>query len=256
MYHDDSGARPTEVVPAHPDDAVTIDSVIKVAMAEFSELGFQETKLETIARSSGMSKRMIHYHFGDKKGLYHRALVEAISLLNPLPQDLELDSSVPVEGVRKLVDAIYGRFLHHPEAVRMLLLENLHQVLGVAEMAALFDESSVSLHLDKLLMLGQDAGAFRPGISADDIFLLIYSITFYRIANRDIIVNLFGVDMASEENTAGMHRFVVDTVLAFLTSNIPDSGHRSYLTPSHAGDEPQSALGIYDANQPDLFGDN
>ena len=256
MHHDDSGDRPTDAVPADPDDGVTLDRVIRVALAEFSELGFQETKLETVARSSGMAKRMIHYHFGDKKGLYHRAMVAAIDLLNPLPEDLALDSSVPVEGVRKLVDAIYGRFLHHPEAVRMLLLENLHQVLGIDGMAPLVDASFVSLHLDKLLMLGQDAGAFRPGISADDIFLMISSIAFYRIANRELTVNLFGVDMTSEENTAGIHRFVVDTVLAFLTSNIPDSGHRSYLIPNQTGDEPQSALGIYDANQPDLFGNN
>ena len=59
--------------------------------------------------------------------------------------------------------------------------------------------------------------------------------------------NLLGVDMSSQANTDGMHRLTVDAVLAFLTANIPDSGHESYLVPSDAdeGDEasPQDIYG-------------
>ena len=58
-------------------ESVSIDAVVDVAIKQFSRFGFTETKLETIAQESGMSKRMIHYHFGDKKGLYLRALSTA-----------------------------------------------------------------------------------------------------------------------------------------------------------------------------------
>ncbi len=256
MYYEEPDAQSAEPEHHDSDETVTVDRVIDVAVEEFARDGFHEAKLENVARISGMSKRMIHYHFGDKKGLYHRALVEAISRLHPDSEAMELDSSVPVEGVRKLVDGLYGKFVEHPEAVRMLLMENVHHILEITELAPLVDESSMSLHLDKLLMLGQDAGAFRPGISSDDVFLLMTSVSVYRIANRDMSINLFGVDMASEENTAGLHRFVVDAVLAFLTSNIPDTGHRSYLSRNMMGSEPQSALGIYGSDRQDIFGDN
>ena len=49
-----------------------------------------------------MSKRMIHYHFGDKKGLYQRCLVLAIKQLRPTITEMELDSEVPVDGVQKI----------------------------------------------------------------------------------------------------------------------------------------------------------
>ena len=42
-------------------ESVSIDSVVDVAITQFSRFGFTETKLETIAQESGMSKRMIHY---------------------------------------------------------------------------------------------------------------------------------------------------------------------------------------------------
>ena len=44
---------------------VTVEEVIAVAITQFSTDGFDGTKLEDISRASGMSKRMIHYHFGD-----------------------------------------------------------------------------------------------------------------------------------------------------------------------------------------------
>lgn len=212
-------------------ESVSIDSVVDVAIKHFSRSGFAETKLEAIAQESGMSKRMIHYHFGDKKGLYLRALSTAAQRLNP-PQDaLEIDTAVPVEGVRKLVDWLFRERVANPDAIRMLVWESNQQIVDPAQQA-IADVAGVALHLDRLLLLGQDAGAFRPGISANDIFTLISSLTVYRVTNQVMVENMLGVNFNTQENIDGMHRLTVDAVLAFLTANIPDSGHESYLTSS------------------------
>lgn len=206
----------------------SVDNVIDVAISQFSELGYSDAKLEAISRLSGMSKRMIHYHFGDKKGLYCQALKVASERLNPPIDSLEIDSGVPVEGVRKLVDRIFQQHSQHPEEISLLVQENRYRILDSTQQAVT-DVSGVSLHLDKLLMLGQDSGAFRPGIAANDIFTLISSLTMYRVTNHAMMHNLLGVDTLNEANTEGMRRLAVDAVLAFLTANIPDSGHQSYL---------------------------
>ncbi|MGX1738683.1 TetR family transcriptional regulator [Corynebacterium flavescens] len=214
-------------VPASSESR-SVDAVIDVAIQQFSEFGYSEAKLESISRLSGMSKRMIHYHFGDKKGLYRQALAVAAQRLSPPVDALEIESGVPVEGVRKLVDRIFQQHSEHPEALSLLAQENRYQLLENTTQA-ITDVSEVSLHLDKLLMLGQDSGAFRPGISANDIFTLISSLTMYRVTNHAMMHNLLRVDMLTETNTAGIHRLMVDAVLSFLTANIPDSGHQSYL---------------------------
>ncbi|QGU05285.1 TetR/AcrR family transcriptional regulator [Corynebacterium comes] len=232
------------------DDNSTVAGVVGVAIEQFSELGFLETRLDTIAKISGISKRMIHYHFGDKKGLYHRCLIEAINRITPAGEELITDSTVPVEGVTRLIDAVYLRMTNHPESIRLLAMESLHRVLNVPELANLHSQSEVSLHLDRLLMLGQDAGAFRPGIGAEDLFYLIGSLAFYRVTNRDMMANLFDMDTTGATNTDGIHRLAVDSVLSFLTANIPDSAHDSYLVPDLVSDdEPQSALEIYDPEE-------
>ena len=46
---------------------VTVEEVIGIAIAQFATDGYDGTKIENISRESGMSKRMIHDHFGDKR---------------------------------------------------------------------------------------------------------------------------------------------------------------------------------------------
>ncbi|KXB54411.1 MULTISPECIES: TetR/AcrR family transcriptional regulator [Corynebacterium] len=226
---------------------VAVERVVEIATEQFSRKGFAETKLDTISRASGMSKRMIHYHFGDKQGLYQKALAHAAELLAPNVALMEPHSAVPVEGVRKLVDTIFDQYVAHPEAVRLLTQESVIQSLETTQNAAVTDLSELSLHLDKLLMKGQDAGAFRPGISANDVFVLIASLAMYRTTNKDMMINLLGLDMTNETNTEGMRRMVIDAILAFLTANIPDTGQESYLTAKVEDDESEVPSDVYDS---------
>lgn len=203
--------------------------VLDVAIRHFSTLGYQDAKLDEIAKEADLSKRMLHYHFGDKKSLYHRSLQAAVAQLRPTYEELELESAVPVEGVIKIVKAVFSRYVQHPESVRLIAMENLHQYTATMELPPLADRSAILLQLDKLLMLGQDAGAFRPGISALDVFTIIASLSVFRINSRSTTYNLYGADLMDAKNTEGMERLVVDTVLAFLTSHIKGSKDVAYI---------------------------
>lgn len=227
-----------------PSDA-NVDRVVDVAIDHFAAHGFVETKLDAISRDSGMSKRMIHYHFGDKQGLYKRALAAAALRIHPLGDELVIDTGVPVEGVRKLIDLLFERYADSPSAVRLLNRESFEHVLDPHPGRPLVDVSPLTLHLNKLLMLGQDCGAFRPGISANDIFVIIGALTMYPVSNQEMTRNLLGIDLSTHANSAGLHRLVVDTVLSFLTSNMPNSGHESYLVAPQAADSAEELDDIY-----------
>lgn len=225
-----------------PDNAVTPRAVVDIAVTEFARHGFADARLDTIARDAGMSKRMIHYHFGDKRGLYLQALSRAMELLCPPEDALLLDSAVPVEGVRKLVDTLYHQYVEHPDAIRLIALENFISEAQADELVATEESSSMTLYLDRLLLLGQDSGAFRPGISSADVYTLISSLIFHRELNHSLNQRFFSVDLLDEHNTLGLHRMLVDTVLAFLTSNIPSNGEPSYLAKEPADDESADAV--------------
>ncbi|AZA14127.1 TetR/AcrR family transcriptional regulator [Corynebacterium choanae] len=247
---------------------VTPEDVVDIALVRFADRGFADTKLESIAQESGMTKRMIHYHFGDKRGLYLRTLMRAFQLLRPTEDALEIESAVPVDGIQQAVEALYDTVVNHPDACRLVVMESLHKWAELEGLSPLTDHSRVILALDRLLMLGQDAGAFRPGISALDVYTIILSLCTARIAIRDTYINLYSTNLSTEDNTAGLRALVVDTVLSFLTSNM-HSSRVSYLVsdspnPLHGSAASSSAsVGIYDDHDgagmvdfdPNLYGD-
>lgn len=203
--------------------------VLHIALKHFAQNGYRDTKLETISQESNMSKRMIHYHFGDKKGLYIRALQLAIEQLRPTPDKLITHSIVPAEGIKAVVEAIYDQMENHPLALRLLTMENLFNDIPMITSAPLADQSNILLQTDRILMLGQDSGAFRPDISAVDVYSIIYSICALRLAGSGTFHNLYATELKTERNTAGLRKLAVDAVLAFLTSNIQTHGNISYL---------------------------
>ncbi|RNE49643.1 TetR/AcrR family transcriptional regulator [Corynebacterium alimapuense] len=235
-----------------PGGSIQPDEVIDVAIVEFSRHGFDNTKLETIARISGMSKRMIHYHFSDKKGLYLRALNKSLTRLQPSPADMEPETSVPVDGMRKIVKSVFRSIAAHQTELWLILLENTHHHIDPADLSISEDNPAVPLQLDRLLILGQDSGVFRPGISTQDIYMLIASLACYRLAFHDTTERFYEIDMMSEANTAGLERMAVDTTLAFLTSTMSSQGGMSYLALDSTPEIESGSDSVYGIGEEDL----
>lgn len=231
------------------DTQLDVDTVVDVALTLFAADGFAATKLDAVARAGGVSKRAIHHRFADKKGLYLATLLRAAELLSPPQEVLDRSYAVPVEGMRRFVDSVFHRFLEHPDAVKLLHRENLDRVLDIEEPSEGNHHNAVVLHVERLLMLGQDAGAFRPGICAEDVLVLVVSLCEVQVAHARTLYSVRNIDCADRRNIDGMRRLVIDAVLSFLTSNIAPSGYDSYLAPDHAAVQPtQPAAQVYDVD--------
>lgn len=56
------------------DSARTRKRILDAAAEEFSERGYDGTTITAIARRAGLSKQLIHHHFGSKEGLFQETL--------------------------------------------------------------------------------------------------------------------------------------------------------------------------------------
>lgn len=241
-------------IPTSESARVELDRAVDVAVTRFARDGFEHTKLETIAAESGMSKRMIHYHFGDKKGLYERAVLHAVARMVPPREVLDRSYAVPVEGMRRFVDSIFHVFLENPDCIRLILRENLDPILDVEELTNGDRSNDVTLHVERLLLLGQDAGAFRPGICAEDVLALVVGLCDLRFTHASTSYAMSRIDFANQRNIEGMRRMVIDAVLAFLTSNIPHSGYDSYLVSNPERDTANSAAAkAYEVTRSEIY---
>lgn len=140
----------------------------------------------------------------------------------------DLSTTTPADAIRTLVRITYRRFQANPDALRLIISENLFGTAERTHRVGVFEESPVVLQLDRVLMRGHDVGAFRSGVSAEDLYILILSLCGFPVSVGSTFQMLYGMNVTDAANAAGMEALVQDAVLAFLTTHMPTSQGTSY----------------------------
>lgn len=209
-----------------------------------------DSHLKSIASQSRLPRE--NSLLQDNEALYEEALRYAHSSIWPLPVSQEEDQGArqtPVEALRELVRATFVRFQTHPNAVRAIVSENMFGTADLTRRIGFLEESPVVLHLDRVLMRGHDIGAFRYGVSAEDVFILITSLCAFATTQGPLFHALYGMDATDEPNSRGLSEMTCDAVVAFLTTTMPTSQGTSYTHSSPSGSHGTSvAASLYNEN--------
>ena len=124
---------------AHEDDATMNQPKIKrdpegtrrrillAAAEEFANGGLFGARVDQIARRAETNERMLYYYFGSKEQLFTAVLEHAFSALNEAERTLELQGIAPVEAVTRLAHFVWDYYRDHPELLRLINNENLHE---------------------------------------------------------------------------------------------------------------------------------
>lgn len=185
----------------------------------------------------------------DPQLLYEEGLRFALRQTWPLEADLgsdDLSNSVPAEALREVVRTTYRRFQHNPDSVALIVSENLFGSSEASRRVGVMEESPIVLRLDRILMRGHDVGAFRGGVSAEDLYILILSLCGFPVSVGSTFHMLYGMNVADSVNTRGMEELAADAVVAFLTTPMPTNQGSSYTHSSlSAGVGPSVAASLY-----------
>lgn len=199
--------------------------ILDTALPELVASGM-DASLHDIAVSAGVPAD--HPLITDVEVLYDEALRYAFRLLWPRPTDMDVEDLVPAEAVRTLVRTAYRRHRAHPDAVRLVLAENLFGHSRLSGRPDVLENSPVVLQIDRVLMRGQDFGAFRPGVSAEDVYVLITSLCAFPAAQGTTFHAHYSTDVDYGPTVEGLEKLACDAVLAFLTTSMPTTQGSSY----------------------------
>ncbi|MGP5660335.1 hypothetical protein [Corynebacterium falsenii] len=174
--------------------------------------------------------------FASPEGLYYEALRYAHACTWPRPASADdVPTKVtPATAVRQLVRETYARFEDNPNALRLIASENIFGDGDISPLIGVLKDSPVVLHVDRVLMLGHDIGAFREGVSAEDVYILMSSLCSFAITQGRTFHALYGMDAFDETNRRGLVELTCDAVLAFLTTTMPTEQGSSYTHSSHS----------------------
>lgn len=217
-----SAAKPVRIAPRAKAPAVrdaerTREQILSAAAKEFADSGLGGARVDRIAAEAGVNVRMLYYYFSSKDDLFLAVLERAYQVIGEAERSLELDQAEPVDGVRRLVEFTWRFQLSHPEFIRLLNSENLHQGRHLARSASIAKLRSPLLEtIGRLLERGASAGVFRRDVEAMRFYIMIASLSCFYLSNRYTLSAIFGRDLMAPRQRAAHLAFMIEVVLGYL----------------------------------------
>ncbi|MFD8167518.1 TetR/AcrR family transcriptional regulator [Streptomyces cellulosae] len=201
------------------DAARTQAEILDVATREFARAGYDGARVDEIAAQTRTTKRMIYYYFGGKEQLFTAVLERAYGVIREAEQELDVDHLDPVAAIRRLAELTFDHHERHPDFIRLVSIENIHDAAHIASSEMLASIGSPALDvIRRILEEGQRTGLFRGDVDAVDLHAMISSFCFFRVANRHTFGALFGRDLVAPEQREHYRAMLGDMVIAYLTA--------------------------------------
>src|SRR3712207_2589907 len=145
-------------------------NILDAALAEFADKGLAGARVDEIAARTRTTKRMIYYYFGSKEGLYAAVLEEHYGGIRDAERALELGSLPPEAALRRLVELTFDYHAAHPEFVRLVSVENIHEARHVKASPSIPRRNTAVMEVMRVLLKrGEREGAFRAGLDPLDL---------------------------------------------------------------------------------------
>lgn len=213
----DAGEKKARPRVRSADAEQTRRAILDAARVEFADKGLSGARVDEIAARTRTTKPMIYYYFASKEQLYAAVMEEAYGGMRDVEQGLQLAHLPPVEAVRRLVEVTFDYHAAHPDYVRLISGENIHGARHIAGVASIARRNAAIIEIIRTLLdRGVREGAFRAGVDALNLHLLISSVCFYRVSNRYTWGAIFGRDLHAPEHEAAQRDMVVEAVLGYL----------------------------------------
>lgn len=203
--------------PLSPRSAATRQRILDAAQAEFADKGLAGARVDEIAARAGANKRMLYAHFGSKEELWLTVLEAVYAAKREEERALAVDALPPAEAMRALVGFNLRYTAAHPEFVALLNQENIHRAAYLrrsAQVPALY--SPLLDQLRAVLARGGQAGVFRRGVDAVQLYITIVAVGHFYLANIHTLATIFGAGLGTEAALAAREAHCVDVVLGYL----------------------------------------
>ena len=203
----------------------TRENILDVATAEFARIGYAGARVDEIAARTRTTKRMIYYYFGGKEQLFAAVLERAYHRIRANEQDLDVSHLDPVSAIRRLAEISFDHHEAHPEFIRLVSIENIHDAEHMADSETLAEMNWPAIEIiHKVLAAGREQGVFQAEIDAIDVHAMISSFCFFRVANRATFGTLFHRDLTDPDLRGHYRRMLGDIVVRYLAAHQPQVG--------------------------------
>ncbi len=208
---------PTRRITAPRDPEQTRARILAAAKAEFARVGLGGARVDRIAALAGANKRMLYYYFGNKDELFRAVLEAAYEHIRESEKALHLDAFDPPQAIERLVAFTWNYYLEHPEFLSLLNSENLHQAEHLRQSTRVRRMHSPFVAMIRdIVERGAQAGVFRSGVDAVQLYISIAGLAYFYLANNYTLSAIFGRDLKARRARDARLAHMTEFVLGYL----------------------------------------
>ncbi|MEO3997443.1 TetR/AcrR family transcriptional regulator [Mesorhizobium sp. CAU 1732] len=219
MALDDTGARKRRTPKRSQDPEGTRRDILETASREFALNGLSGARIDEIAARTKSSKRMIYYYFGDKEGLYLRALENAYQQVRQGESALDTEGLSPSDALRRLVEFTFDHHHEHEEFIRMVMIENIHHGEYIDKSDVIRDLNVTAIdHIAEIYRRGVAEGVFRAGLDPVELHWQVSALCFFNVSNRATFSKIFERDIGTPAMLERLKDNSVEMILRFVAA--------------------------------------
>jgi TetR/AcrR family transcriptional regulator len=197
------------------DPEATRSAILDAAEKAFLAKGFSETSTSEIARRAGVTKSLIHHHFGSKEGLWEAVKVRRFSVYAEQQMQMLRDKEPTADLLRDSMK-MYFRFLRaNPEIVKMLAWMFVEQSQG--EDCADLDKELTLAGIEKIRQ-AQERGDLRSDLNPGFILFTFIGIAQHWYQDKQLMLDKIGL---SADSDAIDEAYLEDAVKIFFEGVLP-----------------------------------
>ena len=192
---------------------VTREIILQAALREFAEQGYDGATTASIARRVGVTKPLVHYHFGSKEALWRSTVEWLFTRLNEriTTSEREVEGMGPAARLVVLTYDFIDFLVEHPELARLLVNEG---VVHTPRLSWLVDAYLRPLFRkwESFLIEGKRANLIKDLHPAFVLFAFLGALQhFFDVA--PLVKELFGLNAHSQDTARGYANALIEIFL-------------------------------------------
>lgn len=191
------------------------EKILLAAEDIFAEKGIAGTRVDEIAKLSGVNKRLIYVLFDSKEAIYKTVLNRVYSRL----VDMEISQNMHLsadEILRQKIFSTFDFFVKNPNFVSLVMYENLNKAKYIDSAGIIPIKSKSVVELQMVIKKGIDDGIFRKDIDINEMVFAINMFVFSYFSNNYTMPKLVDVDLSNEDFAKYRCNLVADMIIRYL----------------------------------------
>mgnify|MGYP001446473811 CR=1 FL=1 len=171
--------------------------LLDAAEEQFTERGFDATRVDDVAEGAGVNKRMIYVYFGNKEALYLEVLRRAFQRAMDSAFASVSTEGDPVQITRSIIRWYFRYLAEHPRFVRLVTWEAMHH--GRWSSQAIEPLAGTAMEkLGAVIQAGKEAGQFRADLDVRHLTVAVHGICLTFFSRRSLLETLWQEDLSNE----------------------------------------------------------